>query len=136
MGEGDIIKDFYFDEDEWEWAEGQLAESSIVAAPDTNIAAVSVDHAEIQVFFLGSSGVIQSLSTTKDGILTPSHTLPHTTPSAGASLCAIKIKSVIHVFYAHKDLSIHDLALENGKWNGKFCESESSLRSVRFLDGT
>lgn len=120
MGEGDILKDFYFDEDEWEWTEGQLAESNIVIAPDTKIAAVSVKETEIQIFFIGSSGEIQLLSATKNGISMRSHPLPPTKPLAGGSLCARKNKDVIHVFYAHQDFSIHDLVLKNGKWKGKF----------------
>lgn len=125
MEEDNTIKDFEFDTEEWEWVEGNLAELALTASPATEFAAVSRDgKKEREVFFQGPSGNILSVFTNDNG-----HTwelsdyLPETNPVVGASLCALKVRDQVHVFYAHQSHSVHSLIFDGGTWRGRSMNS-------------
>lgn len=91
----------------------------IPAAPNTNIAAIKSHNDDIEVFFQGPSGEIQSVRRNGDQSWRLSHNLPATNPLPGASICAVEISGITHLFYGHRDYSIHALVLDGEKWSGK-----------------
>jgi len=117
QGEDDILKDYVFDPDDWEWKEGRLAQLRVQAAPGTSLAAINTAKGYIEVFFESSSGMLQSISAGEGGSWKFSTNLPNTNPLPGASIYAITANAVPHVFYAHRDCSIHELVLRAGKWS-------------------
>jgi len=117
LGDGNTLKDFEYDAEEWEWTEGRLAQSGVMSAPATEIAAVNTHQNYVEIFFQGPSGDLQSIFTSGGGAWQASKTLPQTKPLQGASISAIEVNGFVHVFYAHQDCSIHELVLEKGEWS-------------------
>jgi len=113
----DILKDFLFDPDDWAWKEGRLAQLRVRAAPETNLGAINTNEGYIEVFFESPSGTLQSISASEGGPWKLSSNLPDTGPLPGASIHAITVNAVPHVFYAHQDYSIHELVLRAGEWS-------------------
>lgn len=101
------------------WEEGKLASLGGVASETTTISAVRDPQGHICVFFQDKSGHIQSFFGTEEGAWELSKGLPSTKPIENASIHAVDTSGIIRVFYAHQDHSIHELALDNGKWTGK-----------------
>lgn len=112
-------QDFEYDEDIGEWVPGELASVNVDNAPETQISAVRAKDGTVYVFVQRSSGEIQALSAGENGRWSFISELPVTRALPGGSLHSISVKEAIHLFYAHRDNSIHKLSLEDGAWNGQ-----------------
>lgn len=117
LNDENILQDFEFLSDTGEWTPGQLSMAKVVAAPNTKVAGTYTNGGSIYIFYQDPSGQIQSVSNGAGSHWQPLIGLPSTTPVDGASIYAISMNDSIHVFYAHKDNSIHALILSGNKWS-------------------
>jgi hypothetical protein len=102
------------------WRDGQLAQLQVQAAPDTGLAAIKTGEDYTKVFFQSPSGKLQCVLTSQGGGWRLSSELPDTDPLPGASVYAIEVNTIPHVFFAHRDNSIHELIMGSDGWSGKF----------------
>lgn len=119
LNDENILQDFEFLSDTGEWTPGQLSMAKVVAAPNTKVAGTYTNGGSIYIFYQDPSGQIQSVSNGAGSHWQSLIGLPSTTPVDGASIYAISMNDSIHVFYAHKDNSIHALVFSGNKWSGK-----------------
>ncbi|PYI09307.1 hypothetical protein BO78DRAFT_415856 [Aspergillus sclerotiicarbonarius CBS 121057] len=116
LDQENYLQAFQFDEDDWEWQQGNLDGLRIQVAPDTHLAAISTDDDIDLVFFQLPDGQLCAITRHNGQAWQQSSALPNTGPADGASLFALCVDAGVRVFYAHKDCSIHQLELNGTAW--------------------
>ena len=115
-----IVQDFEFNHADDAWGEGSLASLRIKAHLGTKFGAAATEDGSIYVFFQDASQQIVAARRDQGGKWGRVSGLQQSRAPGGASIFALAMKDRVHVFYAHEDGSIHDIALRNGVWEGMF----------------
>lgn len=117
MGDGNILRNYDFDDEDGEWTEGDLHSSKIVVHPNTGLAAVS-DKDGVRLYFQTDSGDIQEVTRLDQGAWKTPSTISIAKPVMATAISASN--GVSGVFYVHReDSSIHRSYQIAGQWKGK-----------------
>ncbi|GKZ35820.1 hypothetical protein AbraIFM66950_006618 [Aspergillus brasiliensis] len=121
------LQEFKFDDDGYEWQQGDLDGLHIQAASNTHLAALSTDDGVDIVFFQQPNGQLSAITRENGQPWQQSSTIPRLSPMDGASLFALhSSEGSLLLFYSHKSLesySIHKLQWNGTTWTGNVAPS-------------
>ncbi|KAF3113190.1 hypothetical protein TWF706_010177 [Orbilia oligospora] len=117
VSQNNILQEFLLDED-LTWYEGGLQDQGIKLAPNSGVTATRTSSGSIFVFFQNEGGNLQYVYGDEPDEWQIGDELEEAKLGSGASMYAVTLKPLPHLFYAHPDGYIHDLAMvSDGEWD-------------------
>ncbi|KAF3318587.1 hypothetical protein TWF173_006609 [Orbilia oligospora] len=117
VSQENILQEFLLDED-LIWYEGELQDEGIKLAPNSGVAATRTISGNTFVFFQNEGGNLQYVYSDKTDEWQIGDELEQAKLGPGTSMYAVTLEPMPHLFYAHPDGYIHDLAMvSDGEWD-------------------